>query len=553
MIYQSTAADIGWDERRLRFLLARGLGWDCPIYRPALQKARRVSRFCSPDQYKRALQNTALGDPGRRIQANDRRLQGARRSHLLGARSPSRQKERRRPASPTLIETARGRGLLAHRRPDRRLRRHRSGPTGCRPRRLPSQPQGACPAGHAARRRSQARFPNSSRCERRNRARRNRARQPRRGKTAGGGSSTKTFDPPPRAPLRGAHPNESTRIQLSQPARIGLVQSALLLMVAIAPWPSRWDRVRGAVDSARSPEMNRAEREGHAAGYYEGLIGGKSDDSDALRGDPAQRLTGKPTGWVSFREADVVHYLDDDFLQFELKPHLDRNLFGQPFLTNAFGMHDDPIALEKPEGTLRIAVLGSSMDMGWGVRYQETYINKLEEWLDKSRESGISLRHATRFEVLNFAVAAYSPMQRLDVLRRKVMAFQPDLVIYSATTLDLRLMEIHLCDMLRKRVDLKYDFISQAKELARRRRRRRTARPRRRPDQQGSAQEKAPALLLVALRRDARRGRGRMPLCRRAACHGDHPAGGQGRRPRRPGRAGGKAEGAGYPPGAHRL
>ena len=52
--------------------------------------------------------------------------------------------------------------------------------------------------------------------------------------------------------------------------------------------------------------------------------------------------------------------------------------------------------------------------------------------------------------MLNFAVAAYSPMQRLDVLRRKVMAFHPDLVIYSATTLDLRLMEIHLCDMLRK-------------------------------------------------------------------------------------------------------
>ena len=61
--------------------------------------------------------------------------------------------------------------------------------------------------------------------------------------------------------------------------------------------------------------------------------------------------------------------------------------------------------------------------------------------------------------MLNFAVAAYSPMQRLEVLRRKVMAFHPDLVIYSATTLDIRLMEIHLCDMLRKNVDLKYDFM----------------------------------------------------------------------------------------------
>jgi hypothetical protein len=55
VIYQSTAADIGWDERRLRFLLARGLGWDCPIYRPALELAG-ARPFGTPDQYKRTLQ-----------------------------------------------------------------------------------------------------------------------------------------------------------------------------------------------------------------------------------------------------------------------------------------------------------------------------------------------------------------------------------------------------------------------------------------------------------------------------------------------------------------
>ena len=55
VIYESTAADIGWDERRLRFLLVRGLGWDCPIYRAALENAG-VATLRSPDQYKRALQ-----------------------------------------------------------------------------------------------------------------------------------------------------------------------------------------------------------------------------------------------------------------------------------------------------------------------------------------------------------------------------------------------------------------------------------------------------------------------------------------------------------------
>jgi len=54
VIYESTAADVGWDERRLRFLLARGLGWDSHIYHRALVKAG-VEPYGSPDDYKRAL------------------------------------------------------------------------------------------------------------------------------------------------------------------------------------------------------------------------------------------------------------------------------------------------------------------------------------------------------------------------------------------------------------------------------------------------------------------------------------------------------------------
>ena len=57
-------------------------------------------------------------------------------------------------------------------------------------------------------------------------------------------------------------------------------------------------------------------------------------------------------------------------------------------------------------------------------------------------------------------------MQRLETLRDKVMRFHPDLVIYSATTLDIRLMEIHLCDMMRNNVDLKYDFLHEMADLA---------------------------------------------------------------------------------------
>lgn len=238
--------------------------------------------------------------------------------------------------------------------------------------------------------------------------------------------------------------------------RWGVVQCALLLLIATAPLPAEWEGLKGLVDSARSPELNRAER---AAGYYEGLIRG--DGVDPARGEQSLRLLGKPAGWVRFQEADVVHYLEDDFLQFELKPSVERTLFGQPFVTNSHGMHDDPVEIEKPAGVFRAAVLGSSIDMGWGVAHRDSYVNRLEAWLGE-HERRLGRTPERVFEVLNFAVAAYSPIQRLESLTRKAMAFKPDLVIYSATTLDARLIEIHLREILRKRVDLKYDFLKQA-------------------------------------------------------------------------------------------
>jgi hypothetical protein len=55
VICESTEADIGWDERRLRYLLARGLCWDSPIYAQTLA-ATGVERNWNPEQYKEVLQ-----------------------------------------------------------------------------------------------------------------------------------------------------------------------------------------------------------------------------------------------------------------------------------------------------------------------------------------------------------------------------------------------------------------------------------------------------------------------------------------------------------------
>ncbi|MCA1686292.1 MAG: hypothetical protein LC745_09995 [Planctomycetia bacterium] len=241
------------------------------------------------------------------------------------------------------------------------------------------------------------------------------------------------------------------------PFRLCFAQTLTLLVLGLVPVPIGW--ARSAIDSARSTEPNRVDRESTAGGYYEGLIG-VADGSQTGRGELAMRLMGKPTDWVRFHAANVCRQLGGgDFLQFELKPNINQSLFGKPFTTNEYGMRDRPYTVEKPEGVYRIALLGSSIDMGWGIGTEETYVNLLEDWLNAhAAKRGLS----RRFQVLNFAVAAYSPLQRLESFRRKALPFKPDLVIYSATMLDQRLMEIHLCDLFRGHSRLTYDFLREA-------------------------------------------------------------------------------------------
>lgn len=54
VIYEATPADAGWDERRLRFNLAQGVGFDAPVYRDVLASAG-VRPGLTPEAYRRLL------------------------------------------------------------------------------------------------------------------------------------------------------------------------------------------------------------------------------------------------------------------------------------------------------------------------------------------------------------------------------------------------------------------------------------------------------------------------------------------------------------------
>ncbi len=109
-------------------------------------------------------------------------------------------------------------------------------------------------------------------------------------------------------------------------------------------------------------------------------------------------------------------------LAYELRPGVAKFAQGAMVITNAHGMRDRERGVAKVPGTIRIAVLGDSYTFGFGVENDETYPAVLESLLNAE-----AIDH--RYEVLNFGVGGYSTQDEAVVLRAKVLAWKPDLVV----------------------------------------------------------------------------------------------------------------------------
>ncbi|MCU0935922.1 MAG: SGNH/GDSL hydrolase family protein [Gammaproteobacteria bacterium] len=94
---------------------------------------------------------------------------------------------------------------------------------------------------------------------------------------------------------------------------------------------------------------------------------------------------------------------------------------------NGAGLRDDrERALEKPAGTLRVAVLGDSFAEAVQVPVEDAFPAVLERSLAACEALG-----GRTVEVLNFGVSGYSTAQALLTLRARAGVFRPDLVLLA--------------------------------------------------------------------------------------------------------------------------
>jgi lysophospholipase L1-like esterase len=123
---------------------------------------------------------------------------------------------------------------------------------------------------------------------------------------------------------------------------------------------------------------------------------------------------------------EIFRESDDPVLFYEPRPGFARGAVR----INSQGFRDREFTLEKPAGTIRIAVLGDSVVWGHGIRIEDTFPKQLEELLAE--------RAVGRYEVLNFGVSGYSLQQEVEQFLVRARRFHPDIVILGTSVNDLQ-------------------------------------------------------------------------------------------------------------------
>lgn len=114
---------------------------------------------------------------------------------------------------------------------------------------------------------------------------------------------------------------------------------------------------------------------------------------------------------------------------------LQSNLRDKPFrgtrvASNSFGMREREYELPKPDGMLRVVLLGDSYVFGYGIEAEDRLGVFLERALrERSGRDDV--------EVLHIAVSSWNILSECAYLRRQLSLLQPDVVLHVTTNNDL--------------------------------------------------------------------------------------------------------------------
>jgi D-alanyl-lipoteichoic acid acyltransferase DltB (MBOAT superfamily) len=197
------------------------------------------------------------------------------------------------------------------------------------------------------------------------------------------------------------------------------------------------------VTSLRSGSLSRADVAMLEKGYYESL-----QRVERFNGQLWELYMKRPKSWLDVQGSGLGRFTGD-FLQSELMPSFVSFTSHGTIQTNRWGMRDQDYEKQRPANTYRIALLGASSVMGWGVGDDQTFESLLEKRLNQDNPI------QTKFEILNFAVAGYQPLQQLPVLS-KAFGFEPNALFFVGTGREGSRAAAYLAEVIQKGIAIPY-------------------------------------------------------------------------------------------------
>jgi D-alanyl-lipoteichoic acid acyltransferase DltB (MBOAT superfamily) len=208
--------------------------------------------------------------------------------------------------------------------------------------------------------------------------------------------------------------------------------------------------VASFIQPLRSGRLSRLDNAALERGYYENLLGVNRFNSQLW-----EVYAKRPANWFDV-ESGTLKQHTGGFAQTALIPSFVAETNYGTVTINRWGMRDQDYERRPAPGTHRIALLGPSNVMGWGVDDGATFEALVESRLNRERAGA----PFPKYEILNFAVPGYQPPQQLVALE-KALTFEPNAVLYVATGREVSRAAWYLVEAVEKGLDIPYPFLAE--------------------------------------------------------------------------------------------
>lgn len=245
--------------------------------------------------------------------------------------------------------------------------------------------------------------------------------------------------------IRNTRASEQNKTEWMRARVVTLIALMGLIVISVESVQKQFGaEVANSLHSLKSGRLSRLDTAKLEQGYYENLL-----SVDRFNSQLWEVYSKKPTNWLDNEFANLKNFVGG-FVQTENIPAFVFESNHGTITMNKWGMRDRDYDLAPSPGTFRMAMLGASSVMGWGVGDGETFEAILENRLNHEDTT------FSNFEILNMGVAGYQPLQQVVALE-KALRFKPDAVVYIATGREPSRSMWYLVEAVQKGIEIPYE------------------------------------------------------------------------------------------------